>query len=80
MTNVKVVDMENKGIQINFIDGETQYFDPVSDFIENDDTLSFYVGGYFYEVFKNQIKEVRWYPICEKCGYELKEDDCENCK
>ncbi len=73
--------MENKGLEITFNDGTKEYYDPVSHFfLEDGFGFSFYVGGYDHTFSSLEVKDIRWYDLCEVCGYEIYEDGCRNCK
>lgn len=67
------------GIEFTFKDKTTERYDPVTEFTFNDDKYSFYVNAYDYTINVNDIESYREYPICEKCGYELEDNSCENC-
>ena len=71
--------MENKGIEIIYNDGTKEYYDPISDWTENDVAYYFFVGGYDYYIHKSEVKSLREYDLCEDCGFELFEEGCRRC-
>ncbi len=62
--------MENKGIQFYYKDGTTEWYDPISDYVETETEYTFYVLGYSYNISKEKVKDYRVYNLCEKCGHE----------
>lgn len=67
------------GLEFTFKNNEVEYFDPVTDFIENHKEYSFYVGGHEYVINKEEVSDIREYDCCQECGYELYTDGCRNC-
>lgn len=68
------------GIQFTYKNGEIEYYDPIQDFKTTDLNYEFWIGGHDYQIPIDNILELREYPLCEECGYELFDDSCENCK
>jgi len=71
--------MNGKGIEIFYKNGETQCFDPISEWFEDDLSYSFWIGGYDYQIPKEDVLKLREYDLCEDCGYEVYYDGCRNC-
>lgn len=66
------------GLEFKFKDGTNEYYDPTTDFEENQKEYCFYVGGTQYIIDKSEVESIREYPLCV-CGYELFEGKCERC-
>ncbi|MGE5822819.1 MAG: hypothetical protein ACM31M_09625 [Nitrososphaerota archaeon] len=62
------------GIEINYLDGTKDWFDPVDEeeykSVENDKNYVFYVGSYKYEIERKLVSYIREYELCEVYGYE----------
>jgi len=71
--------MENKGMEFIYKDGTNEYYDPISDWVENDVAYYFFVGGTQYVIDKVDVESLREYSLCDDCGYELFEEGCRRC-
>ena len=67
------------GLEFKYKDGTNEYYDPVTDFEENQKEYCFYVGGTQYVIDKEEVESIREYPLCEVCGYELSDHGCNRC-
>ncbi len=70
---------KNRGLEITYLDNTSESFDPIQDFLETDFEYCFWVGGYTWNIPKDSVLNVRWYELCNDCGFELFEDDCSYC-
>ena len=68
-----------KGIEFKYIDGTTESYDPISEFKIGLYHYIFYVGGYNYQIPIDNVLELREYPLCQVCGYEVYSDGCRRC-
>lgn len=70
-----------KGIEIILNSGDSDNFDPVkfTDGLKEyqDHTEVEISNGYKYNLKNADIKEIRWYDLCQ-CGYELYDGTCRN--
>ena len=67
---MKYNNLNGKGIEITYVDGTTEHFDPITDWKETEDTFSFYI---------DDVINIREYDLCDDCGYELYYDGCRRC-
>ena len=71
--------INGKGIEITYVDGTTEHFDPITDWNETEETFSFYIGGHTYTFNTDDVVNIREYNLCDDCGYELYYDGCRRC-
>ena len=76
---MKYNNMNGKGIEITYVDGTTEHFDPIADWNETEEAFSFYIGGHTYIFNISDVVNIREYDLCNDCGYELFEGICRNC-
>lgn len=69
--------MDNKGLHIRYLNGDSQNFDPVLDFVETVDSLIFWCGGYDYIERLEDIQSWNFYDLCENCKYDIGYCKCE---
>lgn len=69
------------GLEFIFHDGTSDSYDPVNypDDFEETDTHYILNIHYEYKIEKKNVKSIRKYSLCEKCGYETKDNQCSNC-
>ena len=76
---MKYSNMDGKGIEITYVDGMTEHFDPITDWNETEENFSFYIGGHTYTFNIDDVVNIREYDLCDDCGYELYYDGCRRC-
>ena len=76
---MKYNNMNGKGIEITYVDGTTEHFDPIAGWNETEENFSFYIGGHTYKFNISDVVNIREYDLCEDCGYELQYDGCRRC-
>lgn len=68
-----------KGIEFKYKDGTNEYYDPINDWNEDDLNYSFWIGRYEFGILKSDVLELREYPLCDVCGYEVYDEGCRKC-
>ena len=68
-----------KGIEFYYRDGTCESYDPISGWKEDDLNYSFWIGGHTYNILKSDVLELREYPLCDVCGYEVYDKGCRKC-
>lgn len=64
------------GIEITFVDGSRNSYDPLRDKEDFVETENEYIvkAVYDYPLRKEDVVSWRFYDVCELCGYELHEE------
>ena len=71
--------MNGKGIEFYYRDGTCESYDPINDWKETKSMYSFWVGWHEWNILKSNVLELREYPLCDVCGYEVYDDGCRKC-
>ena len=70
------------GIEFTYNNGVRDWYDPVDSdkgFIELGDEYIVEVNANTYKIAKVNVKNIRKYELCSKCGYELSATRCNHC-
>ena len=69
------------GIEFTLEDGTKDWYDPVDldSWKETERSYTFTVNATDYALLKEDVKSIRHYELCPKCGYELYKVGCQRC-